>query len=170
MGFEDGSGYTGDNSYFHYVKVVASHVAKGQLREKHPQRRSLVDSLRYVLKTNPHFALWENHNRERLCGLALWRNQPASLVRSQRLGQLLDQPRTFGEVVQPACDTRTMDIAELLAEIFNWVGHPVRYYDLVRIICDLEYSETFEQTFVVDEGESRPLSEPCVMRVRVRIR
>src|SRR5678815_2843648 len=37
-------------SYFHYVKVVASHVAKGQLREKHPQRRSLVDSLRYVLK------------------------------------------------------------------------------------------------------------------------
>ena len=58
------------SSYLHYVKVVASHVAKGQLREKHPQRRSLVDALRYVLKTNPLFALWENDNRERLCGLA----------------------------------------------------------------------------------------------------
>jgi hypothetical protein len=72
---------------------------------------------------------------------------------------LLDQSVIFGEVVQTACDIRTMDIAELLAEIFNWVGHPVRYYDLVRIVCDLKYSETFEPTLGVDEGESRPFGE-----------
>ena len=146
-------------SYLHYVKVVASHVAKGQLRERHPQRRSLVDSLRYVLKTNALFALWQSDNRERLCGLSSWRDQPMSVARSERLVQLLDRAQIFGEVVQPYRDARTMDNADLLAEIFNWVGHPIRYYDLVRIVCDLKYAESFEPTFGVDEGESRPQSE-----------
>jgi hypothetical protein len=146
-------------SYIHYVKVVASHVAKGQLRDRHPQRRSLVDALRYVLKRNLRFAVWENENRERLCGFAKWRDQPITFTRSERLTQLLDQPDTFGEVVMPARDPLSLDHAELLVEIFNWVGHPIRYDDLIRIVCDLKHAEHFAPILGVDEAQARPLSE-----------
>lgn len=146
------------SNYFHYVKVVASHVAKGQLRDQQPHRRSLVDALRHVLKGNPRFALWENEKRERLCGLAAWRHQPTSLTRGERLTQLLDRPYIFGEVVLPGRDARSLDHAELLAEVFQWVGHPVRYDELIRIVCDLKRVEDFAPIVGADE-EERSLSE-----------
>ena len=147
------------SNYFHYVKVVASHVAKGQLRDKHRQRRSLTDALRHVLKGNLRFELWEDENRERLCGLAAWRHQQISFIRSARLLQLLDQPNVFGEVVLPAHDVQSLDHAELLTEIFQWVGHPIRYDDLVKIVCDLKRVDEFTLVVGIDEEEARPLSE-----------
>src|SRR5262249_61013082 len=72
-------------NYFHYVKVIASHVAKGQLRDRHRQRRSLMDALRHVLKESPQFELWEHENRGGLCGLAWWRHQPVSFTCNGRL-------------------------------------------------------------------------------------
>src|SRR5215831_8936640 len=55
-------------NYLHYVQVVASRVVKGQVREEHPKRRSLVDALRHVLKSEPALASWESGGH-RLCGL-----------------------------------------------------------------------------------------------------
>src|SRR5262245_47397635 len=40
-------------NYLHYVKVVASRVVKGQVREEHPKHRSLTDALRHVLRREP---------------------------------------------------------------------------------------------------------------------
>src|SRR5215475_8207643 len=138
-------------NYFHYVKVVASHVVKGQFRNKRRQRRSLMDALRHVLNSNPDFELWEDENRERLCGLAAWRHQPVSIMRSARLSQLLDHPHAFGEAALIDCDAQSMSHAELLREIFRWVGHPVRYGDLVRIVRTLKRIEDFTSIGRVDE-------------------
>ncbi|MEW6210744.1 MAG: hypothetical protein AB1631_20435 [Acidobacteriota bacterium] len=142
------------NNYFHYVKVVASHVAKGQLRDEHPQRRSLADALRYVLR-KPPFAMWENEFQERLCGLAVWRDHLAT--RSEQLRQLLDSPRLLCDVALSGRDAQSIDNSELLAAIFDWVGHPVRFDEAVRIICDLKRIEDLAP--VVEEQEARPLSE-----------
>ncbi len=125
------------SNYLHYVKTIASHVVKGQLREENPQRRSLIDSLRYVLKNKKQFAMWVNENKEKFCGLAAWRHQQSSFTRSDRLIRLLNCPQIFEEVVLGQ-DVQSLDNAQLLAEIFNWVGHPVRFDELVRIICDLK--------------------------------
>jgi RNA polymerase sigma factor (sigma-70 family) len=143
------------SNYLHYVKVVASHVAKGQLRDEHPHRRSLTDALRYVLK-KPPFALWENESQERLCGLAVWCEQSTAITRSDRLTQLLDCPRLLDEVA--GRDAQSLDNSELLAAIFDWVGHPVRFDQAVRIVCDLKRIE--ELTPITDDKEeARPLSE-----------
>lgn len=147
------------SNYIHYVRVVASHVAKGQLRDEHPQRRSLVDALRYVLRSKAPFAVWENEFHERLCGLAAWRDQPTTFTRSKRLIQLLDCPHKLDEVVLPGRDARNLDHAELLAGIFNWVGHPIRFDELVRIVCDLKRIEEFTPIVETDEQNGRPLSE-----------
>jgi hypothetical protein len=146
-------------NYFHYVKVVASHVVKGQLRDKHRQRRSLMDALRHVLNGNPDFELWEDENRERLCGLVAWRYQPVSFMRSARLSQLLDHPHIFGEAALIDRDAQSMSHAELLSEIFRWVGHPVRYDDLVWIVRTLKRIEDFTSIDRVDGEDERSREE-----------
>ncbi|HXG68432.1 MAG TPA: hypothetical protein VNO70_25280, partial [Blastocatellia bacterium] len=147
------------SNYEHYVRVVAAHVAKGQWRDERPQRRSLVDALRHVLRSKPDFALWVNEHQESVCGLAVWQHQPAGVARSERLLRLLDHPRLFGEAALPERDAPSLDNAELLAEIFNWVAHPIRFADLVRIVCDLKRVRDFTPIVEADEEEARPLCE-----------
>jgi len=142
-------------NYFHYVKVVASHVVKGQLRDKHRRRRSLMDALRYVLTSDPDFELWEDENRQRLCGLASWCHPPVSFMRGARLSQLLDHPHIFDEAALIGRDAQSMSHAELLNEIFRWVGHPVRYDDLVRIVSALKRIEEFTGIDLDDEEDAR---------------
>lgn len=149
----------GVGNYYHYVKVVASHVVKGQLREEHPRRRSLADALRHALNGAPHFALWANENQERLCGLAEWRHQQMDLSRSERLIRLLDDTRIFDEAMPPGRNALSMDHTELLDAVFNWVGHPIRFDELVRIVCDLKRIEDFTPLVEADEEGARPLIE-----------
>jgi hypothetical protein len=157
--FRADSGGNAIGNYFHYVNVIASRVTKGQLRERRRGRRSLVDALRYVLKGNLQFDMWEDENRDKLCGLAAWR-QAVNVTRSPRLSQLLDHPDTFGEVVSTTRNIRSMDYAEMLAEIFRWVEHPIKYDDLVKIVCDLRLVEDFIPIVEADGDEQgRPLSE-----------
>src|SRR5215831_9312989 len=76
-------------NYLHYVQVVASRVVKGEVRQEHPKRRSLVDALRHVLKRDPSLASWES-DRQRLCGLAIWRDQRPVPESGDRLTRLLE--------------------------------------------------------------------------------
>jgi RNA polymerase sigma factor (sigma-70 family) len=147
------------SNYFHYVKVIASHVAKGQLRDRHRRRRSLTDALRHVLKGSPHFELWEDENRGRLCGLAAWRHQPVSFTRSARLSQLLDHPDVFGELVSMGRDAQSLGHAELMNEIFQWVDHPIRYDDLVRIVCELKRVGEDAAVIWTGEDDERSMGE-----------
>jgi RNA polymerase sigma factor (sigma-70 family) len=147
------------SNYFHYVKVIASHVAKGQLRDRHRRRRSLTDALRHVLKGSPHFELWEDENRGRLCGLAAWRHQPVSFTRSARLSQLLDHPDVFGELVSMGRDAQSRDHAELVNGIFQWVDHPIRYDDLVRIVCELKRVGEDAAVIWTGEDDERSMGE-----------
>ena len=146
-------------NYFHYVKVIASHVAKGQLRDRRRRRRSLTDALRHVLKRSPHFELWEDENRGRLCGLAAWRHQPVSFTRSARLSQLLDHPDIFGEMVSMGRDAQSLDHAELVNGIFQWVDHPISYDDLVRIVCELKRVGEGDTIIRADEEDERSMGE-----------
>jgi hypothetical protein len=145
------------SNYRHYVRVIASHVIKGQVRQEHPRYRSLADALRHALKRESSLALWKIENQERLCGLAAWRDSQMDLKHSERLIRLLDDPRTFEEVV-PGQDPRSLRHSDLLAELFKWLGHPIRFDELVRVVYHLKGIETF--TLVVeDEEEGRLLSD-----------
>jgi DNA-directed RNA polymerase specialized sigma24 family protein len=127
-------------NYLHYVKVVASRLVKEQVRQEHPKHRSMVDALRHVLKREPSLALWENDGH-RLCGLAVWRDQEAGRTHSERLTRLLDEPCAFEEVVASKCGTVNVSHLQLLTELFVWIGHPVRFDELTKIVCGLKQIE-----------------------------
>jgi hypothetical protein len=144
-------------NYLHYVQVVASRVVKGEVRQEHPKRRSLVDALRHVLKRNPSLACWESH-RQRLCGLAMWCGQPPAPLSAARLTRLLDEPRTFEDVVSPHADPATLAYAELLKHLFLWIGHPIRFDQVVRIMSGLKRMDE-SSPVAIDEVAGRKLSE-----------
>jgi len=122
-------------NYLHYVQVVASRVVKSQVRMEHPNHRSAVDALRHGLKRDPALAVWESEG-VKLCGLAPWRDLPAG--RSERLTRLLDDPRDFVDVLLPGCDPIYSNHVDLVRAIFEWVGHPVRFDELTKIVCRLK--------------------------------
>src|SRR5262245_28999689 len=127
-------------NYLHYVQVVASRVVKGQVREEHPKRRSLVDALRHVFRSDPSVAVWESGG-QRLCGLSLWRDRPAGYSHSERLTQLLDEPRSFQDVGPLERDAANVSHAELLRRLFDWVGHPITFEHVTKIVCGLKRIE-----------------------------
>jgi hypothetical protein len=144
-------------NYLHYVQVVASRVVKGEVRQEHPKRRSLVDALRHVLKRNPLLACWES-DRQRLCGLAVWRGQPPAPLSAGRLTRLLNEPRTFEDVVSPHADPATLQHSELLEHLFQWIGHPIRFDQVVRIMTGLKRMDE-SSPVAIDEVAGRKLSE-----------
>jgi hypothetical protein len=87
------------------------------------------------------FSAWESETRERLWGLAAWLQQPVNLNRSPRLNQLLDHPDIFDDVALSKRDVQSLHHAELLTEIFDWVGHPIRFEDLVSVVSKLKRVE-----------------------------
>jgi DNA-directed RNA polymerase specialized sigma24 family protein len=127
-------------NYLHYVRVVASRVVKGQVREEHPRHRSLVDALRHVLRSEPALASWDS-NGQKLCGLAAWRDQQPGRVHSERLTRLLDEPRTFADSVAPKCDLVNVNYADLLKHLFEWIGQPIRFDEVTKIVCGLKQIE-----------------------------
>lgn len=144
-------------NYLHYVQVVASRVVKGEVRQEHPERRSLVDALRHALKREPSLACWQS-DRQRLCGLAVWRDHVSVPVSSERLTRLLDEPRTFEDVVLPHASPATRGYSEVLKRLFLWVGHPIRFDQVVRIMTGLKRIDE-SSPVAVAEMAGRKLSE-----------
>ena len=127
-------------NYLHYVQVVASRVVKGQVRLEHPKHRSLVDGLRHVLKSEPSLEAWESDGNK-LCGLAPWRDQQPGRTHSERLTRLLDEPRMFVDAVSPGCDPVNVSHVDLLKQLFEWIGHPIRFDELTKIVGGLKRIE-----------------------------
>jgi hypothetical protein len=144
-------------NYLHYVQVVASRVVKGEVRQEHPERRSLVDALRHTMKRDPSMACWES-DRQRLCGLAVWRDQARVSRSSERLTRLLEDPRAFEDVVSLQADPVTLQCADLLKRLFLWIDHPIRFDQVVRIMTGLK---RVDESSPVGVGEvaGRKLSE-----------
>jgi DNA-directed RNA polymerase specialized sigma24 family protein len=144
-------------NYLHYVNVVASRVVKGQVRQEHPKRRSLVDALRHVLKRESSLASWDSDGHK-LCGLAAWRDQQQGRMRSERLTRLLDEPRKFVDVVSPGRDPVNLSHAELLRRLFEWIGHPIKFDEMTNIVCGLKQIEDLNPV-IGGEASGRVLSE-----------
>ena len=123
------------SSFQNYVAVKTYSACADYFRAKNPQRRRLKDQLRHHLKRNRIFALWEGEDKRRLCGLRAWRSAEPHTSRSDRLQRLLAEPLSvFGasESASAGGVSRPAPV-ELLTAIFESVGHPIEFDQLVSI-------------------------------------
>lgn len=117
------------SNFQNYVALKTYSACADYFRAKNPQRRHLKDVLRYHLKQNPAFALWETKDKRWLCGMQAWRSEEQHTCRSDH-SQLLLTERLF---VSDTNGISQLAPAELLTTIFESVGHPIAFDHLVSI-------------------------------------
>src|SRR5262245_32901788 len=59
-------------SFSRYTAVVAYHACHDYFRSKFPERHRLKNRLRYLLKPERGFDLWEGTQGDWICGLHIW--------------------------------------------------------------------------------------------------
>jgi hypothetical protein len=102
----------------HYVAVVASSVRSEQPRESHPYARKRRDALEYTLSRDARFAVWNDDQRGRLCGLREWHQQPRTSPVGPRLVHLLAASRMVEDEL-PIDDPYSLSGAELFGPGFS---------------------------------------------------
>lgn len=130
---KNGSNGKSIDSFRGYVAVKAYSACADYFRAMNPQRRRLADMLRHKLNTNPRFGLWKDGNNRWLCGLSSWRGVELNDSESDRLRALLRDPQLIFDKKSTAGNQPT----DRLIAIFEWVGGPIEFNQLVTIAADV---------------------------------
>jgi hypothetical protein len=120
-----------------YVATITYHTCANLLREKYPQRHILKNRLRYFLTHEAGFALWENDQREWLCGFETWQvtcKPFAGLQQLQSICVNLKQALSSGFIVENLPRTK---LKELLTTIFNQLEQPIEIDELVKLVAEI---------------------------------
>lgn len=123
-------------SFADYVAIVTFHAADDFLRRKQPQRALLSNRIRYLLTHDARFALWQ-FERELVCGLAKWRDQPP-------------RPRPL----DPA-DVEERHLGDSIARVFARSGGPLPFHGVVALFAG---ASALEQNTPIDEAGLRELA------------
>jgi len=123
-----------------YIARMTLNIFALHWRHLYPRRHQLRNKLLYLLErggVEKTFALWDGDAPgEQLCGFFEWRGKPRSL--SERYWIWCSDPHRFvSEALPYGSDPQKMDISELLAHVFNWVGAPMDFDDLLSGLCEL---------------------------------
>lgn len=119
-----------------YVSRLAANTCTDYLRAKSPARTRLKYSLRDLLKRHKQFISWRQEG-EVLCGLASWRNTGKSAFSAQPDQDLETKLDSFNSLCFSDQDVRLAPMAQIVAELFDWIGGPVEIDLLVRMVAYL---------------------------------
>lgn len=123
-----------------YVGAVTYSVWALQLRNEHPGRAKLLNRLRYLLEnrtTQRGFALWTNDAGEQWAGFARWRGEAKSTQSSPKTQWLAVDPAAAARDAMGAQHWPGLNLAELLAGLFNWLGSGIELKALLDALAVL---------------------------------
>jgi RNA polymerase sigma factor (sigma-70 family) len=109
-------------SFSRYTAVVAYRACHDYFRRRFPERHRLKNRLRYLLKPERGFDLWEAAGGEWICGCGKWRDADMPLA-----GVPSTPPEGVGH----------MSPCDLLSAIFKSTGGPVEFDALVDFMAEL---------------------------------
>jgi RNA polymerase sigma factor (sigma-70 family) len=115
--------------------VIAHRNCSRWMRRQFPERHALKNRLQYLLTRQRGLALWQDKDRNLVAGFAAWEGQKTT-VAPTRLGQLTDDERLMGHI-QTLKTGRPQELGEALSAIFNHLGGPVGFDELVSTLAAL---------------------------------
>lgn len=123
-----------------YIVRLTLNIIALHWRQQSPHYHQLRNKLLYLLEGRGSvkmFALWDgNAPGEQLCGFFDWRGKPR--CHSERYWIWCSDPHRFvAEALPYGTDPQKMDMVELLAHVFNWVGGPMEFDDLLAGLQEL---------------------------------
>jgi DNA-directed RNA polymerase specialized sigma24 family protein len=113
--------------------VIAHHACARWMRRQFPERHALKNRLHYLLARQRGFALWQNENNKLMAGFAVWQGQQTAATEEQ-LKQLSNDEQLLAQI-RPR--RQQAELAEVLAAIFNHLGRPVGFDELVDAVAAL---------------------------------
>jgi DNA-directed RNA polymerase specialized sigma24 family protein len=115
--------------------TIAYRVCYGWLRRRSPRRHALRNRLQYVLTRQAGLALWTGAGSLLTAGFAVWRGQ--SPAPSEKLRRLPDDEKFLARTGRPGVEGQEAKLNGLLAAIFDYVGGPVAFDDLLSAVAAL---------------------------------
>jgi hypothetical protein len=135
-----------------YVGRIVYHVFGEYIGQKSPERAKIGAQIQRVLTMVSLFELWDDtstfHGNEneplrprgkriRLCGMAEWKRLGRRLEDSHNASVLRNDPRSIVHEVKWGSEAKEMPLPQLLESLFNWIGHPASYHDLVSAVASI---------------------------------
>src|SRR4030095_5231838 len=99
------------------------------MRRQFPERHAFKNRLHYLLTRQKGLALWQGEDGKGLAGVAAWQNRMKA-VPAARLGELSDV-EDLAPHVRQLKGGRQQELADALAAVFNHLGGPVEFDELV---------------------------------------
>jgi hypothetical protein len=116
-----------------YAAVTAEHSCDVIVRHRNPGRVIIENRLRYLLRHTNGLTLWEEEGCV-VCGFVAWREGTSVRVAS---AGLREDPAKFLQKRFPNLDLASLSDAAFCAAVFDAVGGPVAFQELVSafVIC-----------------------------------
>ena len=140
MALRDGEDAAEIRNFRAYVASVAYNVWAQHLRTQKPGRAMLLNRVRYLLEnrtTQRGFAIWDGAAGERWCGLGSATATSSALSTTPKLQLLAVDPFVAARDAFGDRDWPRMELAELLAGLFRWLGTPVELRHLLDALAEL---------------------------------
>jgi hypothetical protein len=111
--------------------VIAHRTCARWMRRQFPERHALKNRLHYLLTRQRGFALWPDSEGKLLAGFAVWQQQ-VQMTRS------LPEVEKLPTHIHALKSDKPQQLAELLASLFNYLGGPVEFDELVSGMAALQ--------------------------------
>ncbi|HSE18077.1 MAG TPA: hypothetical protein VLB46_13565 [Pyrinomonadaceae bacterium] len=109
--------------------VIAHRTCARWMRRQFPERHALKNRLHYLLTRQRGFALWDDDNGKPLAGFAVWQQQKKAATAARKLSDTENLPAQL---------RAPKELAETIASIFNYVGGPVEFDELVSAVAAIQ--------------------------------
>jgi len=113
--------------------VIAHRTCARWMRRQFPERHALKNRLHYLLTRQRGFALWQNKDGKLLAGFAVWQQQKTAGT-SRNLSDVEKLPAH----IRALKSDKPQELAEALAGIFNYVGGPIEFDELVSGVAAIQ--------------------------------
>jgi RNA polymerase sigma factor (sigma-70 family) len=115
--------------------IIAHRTCSRWMRRQFPERHSLKNRLQYLLTRQRGFALWQDEGGEMVAGFAAWQGRKKAAA-AARLAKLSDDEGLLARV-RGLKSGRQQELGDALAAIFNHLGGPVEFDELVSALAAL---------------------------------
>jgi DNA-directed RNA polymerase specialized sigma24 family protein len=150
------------NNYRQFVISATLNACHSYLRGKSRSRSRLKNNLRALITRHKDFKIWKGSDRMSLCGFAAWEGKAVSAASSWRLAQLNETPETFTSKKFGNQDLLKVPHTKLIAEILRWVGGPIEFEDLVKLVALFQKIQDYplESIEASDEQHGLQIADP----------
>jgi RNA polymerase sigma factor (sigma-70 family) len=115
--------------------IIAHRTCSRWMRRQFPERHSLKNRLQYLLTRQRGLALWQDEDKKLVAGFAVWEGKKRAVTAAQ-IGHLAEDEKLLVHI-RRLKNGKQQELGDTLAAIFNHLGNPIEFDELVGILGKL---------------------------------